>query len=137
MVGSARVISLCRYWLAPRRSRTGFPAFARRRFEGGEYVHDICGCGKCAEEETEFCGLVDLVEQRFFEAGVREPELEEVCDPAWKVVDESGYAEGARYLRTTYDIPRGRRDPAQPKICSFFPHKNGRARCWGCGSKHK
>lgn len=26
----------------------------------------------------------------------------------------------------------GRRDPAQPKICSFFPHKDGRARCWGC-----
>ena len=25
-----------------------------------------------------------------------------------------------------------RRDPAQPKICSFFPHKDGRARCWGC-----
>ena len=46
------------------------------------------------------------------------------------------HAEGARYLRTTYDIPRGRRDPAQPKICSFFPHKNGRARCWGCGAKH-
>ena len=95
------------------------------------------GCGKCAEEETEFCGLVDLVEQRFFEAGVREPELEEVCDPAWKVVDECGYAEGVRYLRTTYDVPRRRRDPAQRKICSFFPHKNGRARCWGCGSKHK
>ena len=34
----------------------------------------------------------------------------------------------------------GRRDPAQPKICSFFPLKNslknGRARCWGCGAKH-
>ena len=26
----------------------------------------------------------------------------------------------------------GRRDPAQPKICSFFPHKDGRARCRGC-----
>ena len=26
----------------------------------------------------------------------------------------------------------GRRDPAQPKICSFFPHKDGRARCWRC-----
>ena len=47
------------------------------------------------------------------------------------------HAEGAQYLRTTYDIPRGRRDPAQPKICSFFPYKDGRARCWGCGSKHK
>ena len=97
----------------------------------------FCGCRACAADELEFCGLVDLVEQRFFEAGVREPELEEVCDPAWKVVDESGYAEGVRYLRTTYDVPRGRRDPAQPKICSFFPHKNGRARCWGCGAKHK
>ena len=28
--------------------------------------------------------------------------------------------------------PRRRRDPAQPKICSFFPHKDGRARCRGC-----
>ena len=101
-------------------------------------THDVCFGGRTNHlEETEFCGLVDLVEQRFFEAGVREPELEEVCDPAWKVVDESGYAEGARYLRTTYDVPGGRHDRAQPKICSFFPHKNGRARCWGCGSKHK
>ena len=39
---------------------------------------------------------------------------------------------GVRYLRATYDIPRRRRDPAQPKICSFFPHKDGRARCRGC-----
>ena len=117
--------------------RAQIAPFQQLRMEGGEYVHDICGCGKCAEEETEFCGLVDLVEKRFFEAGLREPELEEACDPAWKVVDESGYAEGVRYLRATYDVPRGRRDPAQPKICSFFPHKDGRARCWGCGSKHK
>ena len=69
-------------------------------------------------------------------AGLRGCELEEVCDPAWKVVDESDYAEGVRYLRTTYDIPRRRRDPAQPKICSFFPHENSRARCWTCGAKH-
>jgi hypothetical protein len=37
-------------------------------------------------------------------------------------------------------MPRRRRDPAQRKICSFFPLKNslknGRARCWGCGAKH-
>ena len=105
--------------------------------EDGRDESDYCGCGKCVEEETEFCGLVDLVEKRFFEAGLREPELWEACDPAWKVVDECGYAEGVRYLRATYDMPRGRRDPAQRKICSFFPHKNGRARCWGCGSKHK
>ena len=96
----------------------------------------FCGCRACFADELEFYGLVELVEKRFFEGGLREPELEEVCDPAWKVVDESGYAEGVRYLRTTYDVPRGRRDPAQPKICSFFPHKNGRARCWGCGAKH-
>ena len=56
----------------------------------------FCGCRACAEKELEFSGLVDLVEKRFFEAGVREPELEEACDPAWKVVDESGYAEGGR-----------------------------------------
>ena len=97
-------------------------------------THDVCFGGKT--NHLEFSGLVDLVEKRFFEAGLREPELWEVCDPAWKVVDESGYAEGVRYLRTTYDIPRRRRDPAQRKICSFFPHKDGRARCWGCGAKH-
>ena len=109
---------------------------AEGALEGGQDESDLCGCRACAADQDEFCGLVDLVEKRFFEAGLREPELWEVCDPAWKVVDESGYAEGVRYLRTTYDIPRGRRDPAQPKICSFFPHKNGRARCWGCGAKH-
>ena len=109
---------------------------AEGALEGGQDESDLCGCRACAADQDEFCGLVDLVEKRFFEAGLREPELWEACDPAWKVVDESGYAEGVRYLRTTYDMPRGRRDPAQPKICSFFPHKNGRARCWGCGAKH-
>ena len=97
----------------------------------------FCGCRACAADELEFYGLVDLVEKRFFEAGLRGSELEEACDPAWKVVDEFGYAEGVRYLRETYDVPRRRSDRAQRKICSFFPHKNGRARCWGCGSKHK
>ena len=96
----------------------------------------FCGCRACAADELEFYGLVDLVEKRFFEAGLRGSELEEACDPAWKVVDEFGYAEGVRYLRETYDVPRRRSDRAQRKICSFFPHKNGRARCWGCGSKH-
>ena len=117
--------------------RAQIAPFQQVQRECGVYEYDFCGCGKCAEEETEFCGLVDLVEDNLSEAGLRGLELEEACDPAWKVVDESGYAEGVRYLRTTYDIPRRRRDPAQRKICSFFPHKNGRARCWGCGSKHK
>ena len=97
----------------------------------------FCGCRACGADELEFYGLVDLVEKRFFEAGLRGSELEEACDPAWKVVDEFGYAEGVRYLRETYDVPRRRSDRAQRKICSFFSHKNGRARCWGCGSKHK
>ena len=43
----------------------------------------------------------------------------------------------AWYWRRARVCVFGRRDPAQPKICSFFPHKDGRARCWGCGSKHK
>ena len=156
MVGPTRVISLCRYCsLSDHPSacylqfhfneieicvRAQIAPFQQLRMEGGEYVHDCCGCGKCAEEELEFCGLVNLVEKRFFEAGLRGRELEEALDreldPVWEKVSASGYAEGVRYLRTTYDVPRGRRDPAQPKICSFFPHKDGRARCWGCGAKH-
>ena len=38
----------------------------------------------------------------------------------------------AWYWRRARVCVFGRRDPAQPKICSFFPHKDGRARCRGC-----
>ena len=39
---------------------------------------------------------------------------------------------GSWYWRRARVCVFGRRDPAQPKICSFFPHKDGRARCRGC-----
>ena len=120
--------------------RAQIAPFQQLRMEGGQDECDFCGCGKCAADIDEFCGLERLVEKRLVEAGRGGREAEEDLDPAWNIVSQSGYAEGVRYLRTTYDIPRRRRDPTQRKICSFFPLKNslknGRARCWGCGAKH-
>jgi len=49
-----------------------------------------------------------------------------------------GIVEALKYVRKKIWSPRSPRiDPAQRRICSFFPRRDGRARCWTCGGQHE
>ena len=49
-----------------------------------------------------------------------------------------GIVEALKYVRKKIWSPRPPRlDPAQRRICSFFPRRDGRARCWTCGGQHE
>ena len=49
-----------------------------------------------------------------------------------------GIVEALKYVRAKIWSPRPPRlDPAQRRICSFFPRLDGRARCWTCGGQHE
>ena len=49
-----------------------------------------------------------------------------------------GIVEALKYVRKKMWSPRPPRlDPAQRRICSFFPRLDGRARCWTCGGQHE
>ena len=49
-----------------------------------------------------------------------------------------GIVEALKYVRAKIWSPRPPRlDPAQRRICSFFPRRDGRARGWTCGGQHE
>ena len=84
-----------------------------------------CGCPDCkrdfAEYDRAFQNLGE--DDQFF---------------ADDLLRTHGIVEALKYARAKIWSPRPPRlDPAQRRICSFFPRRDGRARCWTCGGQHE
>ena len=84
-----------------------------------------CGCPDCkrdfAEYDRAFQNLGE--DDQFF---------------ADDLLRTHGIVEALKYVRKKIWSPRPPRlDPAQRRICSFFPRRDGRARCWTCGGQHE
>jgi hypothetical protein len=84
-----------------------------------------CGCPDCERDFAEYDrAFQDLGEDdQFFADGL---------------LRTHGIVEALKYVRKKIWSPRPPRlDPAQRRICSFFPRRDGRARCWTCGGQHE
>ena len=84
-----------------------------------------CGCRDCERDFAEYDrAFQDLGEDdQFFADGL---------------LRTHGIVEALKYVRKKIWSPRPPRlDPAQRRICSFFPRRDGRARCWTCGGQHE
>ena len=84
-----------------------------------------CGCRDCERDFTEYDrAFQDLGEDDQFFAD--------------DLLRTHGIVEALKYVRQKAWSPRPPRlDPAQRRICSFFPRRDGRARCWTCGGQHE
>ena len=84
-----------------------------------------CGCPDCKRDFAEYDrAFQDLSEDDQFFAD--------------DLLRTHGIVEALKYVRRKIWSPRPPRlDPAQRRICSFFPRRDGRARCWTCGGQHE
>ena len=86
-----------------------------------------CECELCEAEADAFYELVKGDE--FDDSGP-----DSLWNAAWNAWDDGGLEAARKVVRDRLNRPPPRNDPRQPKLCSFWPKKNGRARCWKCGN---
>ena len=117
-------MELCETTRAMARPRQIFLTLTLRPSGGSDFSRS-CDCPDCERDFAEYDrAFQDLGEDdQFFADGL---------------LRTHGIVEALKYVRKKIWSPRPPRlDPAQRRICSFFPRLDGRARCWTCGGQHE